>query len=292
MKKPLHKLTLILTVLLAAQISFGQLVNVTLDNAIAGTAHYTVAGKRDNPNNAINDTFGGVGYDPTAPTNNYPDCEGSGLANYFLPKANRDENYWGCYVSIPATKSLKYLDFYATEGVQTSSGAWDRFRDLTITLSDGVNTEDHYWEGVSPVLAQDADPHNYARMDFVERGFSAGMLASATSIRIDHSNADSDAFLQFMELRLAADNTPTAGINDLKAAKLLVSPNPLQEGESLKIDFTNATTNSVQVYSILGEFVYEEMLTGVEVSINYNIFPSSGIYIVKIGSSVSKVVIK
>jgi hypothetical protein len=292
MMKILLKSTFIGTALLAAQMSFGQLVNVTLDNAIAGAAHYTVAGKRDNPNNAISDTFGGVGYDPTAPTNNYPDCGGGGFTNYFLPQANRDENYWGCDVAIPATKSLKYLDFYATEGVQTSSGGWNRFRDLTITLSDGVNTEDHYWEGVSPTLAQDADPHNYARMDFVAQGFSAGMLASATSIRIDHSNADSDNFLQFMELRLAADNTPTAGINDIEAAKLLVSPNPLQEGESLKIDLTNATTNSVQVYSILGEFIYEEMLSGVEVSINYNIFPSSGIYIVKIGSSVSKVIVK
>ncbi len=289
MKQKLLKLTFVTSALLLAQMSFGQLVNVPLSNAVGGTPHYTT-GIRNLPGYAIDDPFA---YNPDTPTSPYPDDNASGSTSYFLPQADAAQNYWGCDVAIPSGKSLKYLDFYVRNGVMGNSGLWDRCRELQVTLSDGVTSEDYFWEGATTDITTDADPINYARMDFVAQGFSAAMLQNATSIRIDHASAGSANFLEFMELRLAADDT-TLSVDDLETSKMVASPNPLQAGNQLKISLDNkvASNNLVQVYSIIGKEVYTTNANGNEILIDYSVFPSAGLYMIKIGTSVSKIIVK
>lgn len=287
MKKPLRKLTFIGVVFLTTQMSFGQLVNVPLSAAYGGTPHYSNPDKRHLPEYAYNDGFT---YNPNNPTSAYPDDDSGHTDNYFLPAKDKDQNYWGCTVAIPAGKTLKHLDLYAKYGVQVSSGAWDRYRNLRITLSDGTNTESQFWEGITPTMSKDANPRNYNQMDFVERGFSTAMLKNATSIRVDQDNDNINTFLEFMEIRLSAGEA-ILGLDDIKTPSLSVSPNPLQSGD-LTIDLTNKRVNKVEVYSMLGVLVFEQTVKGDQVKINHNKFPSLGVYIIKAGNAISKVIIK
>ncbi len=284
MKTKLPKLILISAILLTVQMSFGQLESVPLSNATAGAAHYTT-GIRDQPAYNITDSYA---YNPNTPTNPYPNCNASNQDNYYLTQKDAAENWFACDLAIPAGKSLKYLDFYGRDDdFVTNSGLLDRWRNLTITLSYGVTTEANDWGGIPDATAADSDPQNHARMDFVAQGFSADMLQNATSIRIDLNTGN---HLELMELRLAADTT--LGINDLEAPKLTVSPNPLQQGESFRVNLTNTKTNLVQVYSIVGALLYQAKAEQNELSIDYKIFPSSGLYIVKAGISISKIIVK
>lgn len=280
MKKKLHKLTFIATTLFAAQMSFGQLVAVPLSNPLGGTPNYA-DGRRDDPKDAIQDAFS---YDPVSPTSPYPDDNAGGVDNYFLAKNLKTDNWFSCTVAIPVGKSLKNMDFYAR-----GDGNHDqRYTNLTITLSDGnaANDEVKSWGGIT---SPSATP-NYAQMSFVTQGFSAAMLQNATSFKIDKS--DVDEYLDFMELRLSADTT--LSVDDLNATELVISPNPLEQGGQLKISLTNnsAINNLLQVYSIRGREIYKTNVVGSDVLIDYNVFPSAGLYLVKIGFSTYKVVIK
>ncbi len=296
MKKTLHKLTFIAMTLLTVQISFGQLVVVPLSNATGGTPHYGIgSGNREFPINNINDPFL---YDPDTPTNTWPNTNASAdpQNNYFQASATAADNWWECVVSIPTGKSIKYMDFYGRDYNGTNSGQVNRFINIKITLSNGgVDPDEVFnWSGLPESIYNDgiAD-NNHARMDFVAQGFSATMLQKATSIRLDHISDNDGAHLEFMELRLAAEST--LGVDDLKATKLVVSPNPLEAGNQLMISLTNNSNDSnklLQVYSIIGKEVYKTNIEGNDFSIDYNVFPSAGLYLVKIGSFVSKVIIK
>ncbi|NMH89851.1 T9SS type A sorting domain-containing protein [Flavivirga algicola] len=292
MKKTLRKLTFITAALLMGQMSFGQLVVVplTADTAASGEAHY--ASQRNDPEYNRNDNFA---YNPDSPTNPWPDTNASHSDNYYLPKETAADNWWSCDLVIPANTTIKYMDFYGRNYNGTNSGIFDRFTNLKITLSDGVSPDEtHTWVGIPESIYNDGiDDNNHARMDFEAQGFSATMLQNATSIRIDQASDGANTFLEFMEIRLAG--TSTLSTNNLKANKLIVSPNPLQAGNQLKISLTNISNDSnklVQVYSVIGKEIYKTNMGGSDVSIDYNVFPSAGLYLVKIGSFVSKVIIK
>ncbi|TNJ45860.1 T9SS type A sorting domain-containing protein [Tamlana fucoidanivorans] len=284
MKTKLLKAILFVFAFAMFQTSFAQLVNVPLSNATAGLPHYT-NGTRDVPSYNIDDTFA---YDPSSPTTPYPNCNASNTDNYYLTQNVADQNWWACEVAIPSGKSLKYLDFYGRDGKYTNSGQLNRWRNLTITLSDGVNTEVKTWAGIADATAADDDPKNYAQMDFAAQEFSSAMLQNATSIRLDLNSTA--MHLEFMEMRLSADTT--LGTDDFSATSIVVSPNPVRSGEQLTINLSNSNTQTLEVYSIVGALLYQTKVYDNVLSLDYSIFPSSGLYLVKVGSAVSKILVE
>lgn len=287
MKRLLQQLFFIGAITSTAQLSFGQMVSVQLSNATAGDAHYV--DKRNDPNYVINDSFA---YDVDNPGNPYPNTDPSGADNYFLTKGDRDQNWWKCDITIPSGNSLKYLDLYARSGSHTNSGIYNRYSELKITLSDGLLEEIGYWTGIGATpQPADANTKNYGRWDMASAGFSESMLKNAISLRIDKSSDNVDTFVEIQEIRLAAE-TSTLSLNEASSNKLSIAPNPLESGD-VTINLGHGSGNTIQIYSMLGALVYKQTIQpNRKVAISRSVFPSSGVYVVRVGKANSRLMIK
>ncbi|WP_158655133.1 T9SS type A sorting domain-containing protein [Flavivirga eckloniae] len=267
------------TVLLFAETSFAQLVNVPISSAGGGAAHYT--DKRNQPSYMIDDTdAASFVYNPDNPTSDYPSAVVSSNTDYYFPQQSNAENYYTITFAIPTGKSLKYFDPYARANATPIDRAQGNF-DITLSYDDGtLQTETQVWGGVEDA-AWSIDG-TLTRVDLVALGFSNTMLQNATDLKFDKNGF---GFTEFYELRLAAEDATLSNV-EVKAEKLAISPNPIQQGESLAIK--NLENNTIQVYSLLGQLVHKTNSN----SIDYNTFPSSGMYIIKIGTATSKLIVK
>ncbi|TGV04370.1 T9SS type A sorting domain-containing protein [Flavivirga rizhaonensis] len=284
MKKKLLKLTLVALALLATEISFAQLVEITINSAGGGLPHYpnrpSPLDIRHLPEYSINDTFI---YDPNAPTSAYPSANSASNTDYYFPQKDNAQNYYTINFTIPTGKALKYFDPYARATDAPVARAQGDF-DITLSYDNGtLQSETQTWVGGIPDdVWDDSAAGTLLRIDLVALGFSEVMLHNATDLKFDKNDAD---FTEFYELRLAGRDATLSTV-EVNAKKLAISPNPIQPGEALTIK--NLENNKIQVYSLLGNLVHETSSN----SIDYSVFKSSGMYIIKIGNATSKLIVK
>lgn len=182
--------------------SLNAAVVVSLTTPTGGTP-YSTPGYQSFAGNVLNDPFA---YNPNAlagsvvPDQSDPDQSFNAM---FLTTNNDAQNFWTASLAMAGGDTLSFLDVWGRDDYAGSEQS--RHQSLTITLSNGVNSwTSAAWSGVS---ARTASPSSFGRFDFGSAGVTNGLLASATSIRIDHVAGNND-YMLLAEVRAVAVPEP------------------------------------------------------------------------------------